>query len=255
MVALLAGAPGIAAGAIGALLWFGRAAVSIRRRRRPQPIRLDDVRDPWRSLVRQAMETQRRFAEAVGTAKPGPLRDHLGEVGRRIDAGLRAGYQAAQRGDLLDRTMAGLGVSRIREQLTRVDAQLRGEAARAAMAPTADAPGGPGAGSPTRQELEAAANTLRHQLASAEHLQRLARETEDRLRQLDAELTEAVARAVELARATTQPEQAGLDAGAGIDAVVAELETLRQALEETAAGPDASPGPEASPGTDWPAGA
>ncbi len=72
----------------------------------------------------------------------------------------------------------------------------------------------------------------RFKVGSAERLAGVARNAEDRLRRLAAQLNEAVARAVELSLkdtdlGTLQP------LGSDVDSLVDELESLRVALDET----------------------
>ena len=89
-------------------------------------------------------------------------------------------------------------------------------------------------------ELEAAGNlvtgpqaatieSLRAQLAAAERLSSLARQSRDRLRLLDARFDELIARAVEVSVGTGDSEVLGHD----VDQLVSELESLRVAMEET----------------------
>jgi hypothetical protein len=74
---------------------------------------------------------------------------------------------------------------------------------------------------------------VREQLASAERLAGVARDAEDRLRRLSAQLNEVVARAVELS--LQGPDMGTLQPlGSDVDDLVGELESLRVALEETA---------------------
>ncbi|MDQ3974558.1 MAG: hypothetical protein M3276_09545, partial [Actinomycetota bacterium] len=73
---------------------------------------------------------------------------------------------------------------------------------------------------------------LAAQLESTERIAAVARDTRDRLRLLDARLDEAVARAVELSLRAGDPIELG-GLGDDVDSLVGEMETLRQALEET----------------------
>jgi hypothetical protein len=77
--------------------------------------------------------------------------------------------------------------------------------------------------------------SLRAQLASADRLDRVTAEAESKLRLLQAQLDEAVARAAELSvKAGDVGELAGV--GDDIAHVVDEMEALRLALEETSGG-------------------
>jgi hypothetical protein len=87
---------------------------------------------------------------------------------------------------------------------------------------------------PADDRLRRTADALQSQMASTRRIAEVARETRDRLRLLDARLDESVARAVELSlRAGDVAEIGGLDDD--VESIVTEMETLRVALEETAA--------------------
>jgi hypothetical protein len=74
---------------------------------------------------------------------------------------------------------------------------------------------------------------LRRSLGDLARQIEVARDARDRLRRLDAELDEAVARAVELSLRAADVKALN-PLGGDVDTVVGELESLRQALEETA---------------------
>lgn len=210
-VALLAGLPIAGAAAIGAASWGARVSLALSRRRR-DPIRPSNLRDPWRTLVRRAVRAQERFEQAVKDTDPGPLRDRLADVGRQVEEATRQCWRIARRGDALDRAVKEL-------DMAGANAQLAGlERDRARWR--------------DHRELQATAEALRRRVESGRRLQAVAEQARDRLRRLDAQLDEAVARAIELSLGS-------LDAGAiqplgtDIDALVSELESLRQALDET----------------------
>ena len=69
------------------------------------------------------------------------------------------------------------------------------------------------------------------QLESADRLARVASDARDRLRLLDARLDELVARAIELS--VSEDDDAVGTLGTDVDGLVTEMESLRQALEET----------------------
>jgi hypothetical protein len=79
--------------------------------------------------------------------------------------------------------------------------------------------------------LDKTAAALEAQLASGKRLADVATDARDRLQVLDARLDEAVARAVELSlQAGDVQELSGL--GDDVDALLGDLESLRQGLEE-----------------------
>ncbi len=202
---ILAGAGPIAAVAVGAALWVGNVVAAILRQPRAERIDPFTLQDPWRSMVRKAQATSVRFEEAVRQTSPGPLRERLGDVQRRVDLAVREGWAIAKRGHILDRAVSNLDIESIRRQLKEVE---RG-------------------GDP------AIVQAVRNQLQSAERLENVARDARARLARLNAELDEAVARAVELSLSAADVG-AVQPLGTDLDHVVGELETLRLALEETA---------------------
>lgn len=214
--AILAGVPLVAAAAVGALVWAGRVALAVPRKPRRAEADPGLVSEPWRSLVRQAQRAETRFGQVVASTDPGPLRDRLAEVDARIAVGVDECWRIAQRGDELRAALADFAVDDLRSQLARAEA---------------DAVGAGG-----RDDVRGTAEALRSQLASAERLATVARDAEDRLRRLAAQLNEAVARAVELS--LQDPEVGTLSPlGSDVDSLVGELESLRVALEETSRAP------------------
>jgi hypothetical protein len=210
--AILAGAPLAAAALVGAVAWAGKVAFAIPRGPRRPDMNPATVREPWRSLVRQTVKAESRFEETVKSTRPGPLRDRLAEVAAQVSKGVDASWKIAQRGDSLDAAVRELDAASIAAELAARQAELRQ--------------------SPGRPELEATVAALSRQLESAERVADTARDALDRLRRLNAQLNEAVARAVEL---SLGPADVGAlqPLGADVDGVVAELESLRLALEES----------------------
>jgi hypothetical protein len=210
--AILAGVPLAGAAVVGALVWAGRVALAVPRKARRAKINTGLVRDPWRSLVRQAQRAEARFDQVLAGTDPGPLKDRLAEVDARVAVGVEECWRIAQRGNELSGAVADMDVADLQRQLHAAEAQ----AAR----------------HPERADLAGTAAAVRQQLASAQRLAGVARDAEDRLRRLSAQLNEVVARAVELSLqgpdvGTLQP------LGSDVDDLVGELESLRVALEET----------------------
>ena len=105
----------------------------------------------------------------------------------------------------------------------------------------------------TGEAAERTAEALQAQLDSAARMEAVVRQARDQLRVMDARLDELVARAVEVsvsAGDTTDPLLAG-----DVDGLVQEMESLRQALEETRrGGPLDDPGRELRLGGERPHG-
>ena len=213
-VAILAGVPLGVAAVLGAVCWAGRVALAIPRRPKAERIDPGAVREPWRGFVRKAVAARDRFQRAVADTDPGPLRDRLAEMAARVSVAAAESWRIAKRADALAAAVGELDAPGVRTQLDQVERELASGA--------------------DRPELVATAGALRRQLGSAERLTAVVRDAGDRLRRLDAQLDEAVARALEL---SLRAGDAGdLDPlGTAVEGVVGELESLRQALEENRA--------------------
>lgn len=200
----------------GAAAWAARVAFAIPKK--PADERIDPfrVRDPWRRFVLDAQQAQRKFDTVVSRARSGPIRERLEAIGRRIGDGVSEAWRIAQQGDALDDALASLDEHAIHAELVEVHEEqrrLRGnKAAQASLART-------------RAAVEA-------QLASAQRLRAVAEDAHNRLRLLNAQLDEAVARSLEISLHAGDVSQLG-PLTQDVEGVVGELESLRQALEET----------------------
>ena len=227
-VAILGGLPIAAAAVVGALAWAARVAVAIPRRPREERIDPFALGEPWRRMVADAQQAHARFLHTVDQARPGPLRDRLLELGQRLDHGVRECWRIARQGDALESALGRLDRRQAQDEL----AELGREIERSGIA--------------ERPSLERAEQAIRSQLASTERMETVARDARTRLRVLNAQMDEAVARAVELSlTAHDSTELSPLSAD--VESLVSELESLRLAVEETSvAGGGESPMP---PGT------
>ena len=214
-VTIVAGAPIALAAVVGAACWAARVALAVPRRRTGPRVDARRLRQPWRGFVEDAQAAKRRFDTTCGRALPGPIRDHLLDLGRRLADGVTECWRIAAQGDALEGAWNDLDVPSTKQEL----ATVRQEPA-----------------SPTRDRTEQA---LLSQLQSADRIQKVAFDARDRLRVLNAQLDEAVARAVELSVKTT--DVSALDPlSQDVDSLVGELESLRQALDETRGTPGTS---------------
>ncbi|HWB71814.1 MAG TPA: hypothetical protein VG452_06310 [Egibacteraceae bacterium] len=216
-VAIAAGLPAAAVAAVGAAAYAGRVALAVPRRSPAEHVdyaAIDALGQPWSRFWREALDARKRYQRAVAAAEQGPLRQRLADIGERIDTGVRECVRIARRGAELDRALHELEPpGQVRQRLAELERE------RAA--------GGPGS-----QRLGRTVQALAAQLESTERIAAVARDTRDRLRLLDARLDEAVARAVELSLRAGDPIELG-GLGDDVDSLVGEMETLRQALEET----------------------
>jgi hypothetical protein len=203
--------PIIAAVGLGAVAYGARVAAAIPKGNDFDGINPFALDDPWRTFVWEAKKSQRQFAESVKHTHDGPLRDRLREIADRIETGVSECWQVARSGHDLSQARARIDISSITTQLSQL--------------PT----GAPLQANPALVET---ARALQSQLDSAKRMDEIIRTTGDRLRLLDARLGELVTRVIEL---SVRPQ--GLEAlaavGADVDSVVGEMESLRQALDET----------------------
>ncbi|MCU0270361.1 MAG: hypothetical protein MUF83_17185 [Acidimicrobiales bacterium] len=224
---VVAGLPVVAAAGVGALAWGARVAWAMRRPREEgdgfNPFSLSE---PWRTFAWQARKAQRQYEQAVKQTPAGPLRARLDTIGGRIAEGVEECFRVARSGQALVNARAQIDVN----DITRNLATLPGPELLA--------------GNPA---LEQTAEALQAQLDSARRLDTVISTTHDRLRLLDAQLGEAVTRAIEL---SVRPQDLdGLtQLSADVDQVVTEMEALRLALDETdSAGQHTGAGPAAPP--------
>lgn len=212
---LLGGGP-IGAVLAGLLLWGGRVGLAIPRA--PADARIDPftLSEPWRHFVTDALQARNRFHDSVRRARPGPLRDRLGEIESRVDTGVREVWRIARQGHALGDARRRIDPDAIRRDIAATEAN--------ATQPWAS-------GSALERTLE----SLQAQLATAERLERVIGDADSRLRLLNARLDEAAARTIELAvQAHDVTDLSGL--GDDVDQMVDEMEALRQAIEETGGG-------------------
>ena len=180
----------------------------LRRRKAKDPIATIDatlVDEPWRSSVVAALQARAQFADVARSVAKGPLRDRIDEIGARVDAGVLASWDTAQRGSQGAKLLASLDPDAITAQLK--DAKRR------------NPDGGPEVDALTAQFD--AVNKLWDGVDSAG----------EQLRLLDLRLGAAVARVAALAIAARTPDD--LDAAdAELTAVVDELGALSSALDD-----------------------
>jgi hypothetical protein len=202
--AILGGLPIAAAAGIGALAWAVRVAVAVPRRPKGERVDAFRVGEPWRKYVLDAQQAKATFERTTKRMKPGPLRERL-DVCWRI----------ARQGDDLVGAYRQLNVRNTAQELDGLQAEAGATRDR-----------------DRKTSLDRAITAVQAQLASAERIKNVAENASDRLKVINAQLDEAVARAVELSvRANDVSELSPLTDD--VDNLVSELESLRQGLEET----------------------
>ncbi|HEX6568504.1 MAG TPA: hypothetical protein VF015_05040, partial [Acidimicrobiales bacterium] len=205
---------GVAAGAFAWAVNVWRLLPRAPRRERIDPFA---VQEPWRRFVQDALQARARFAETVGRAPPGPLRDRLGEIAERMQTGVDECWLVAKRGQTLVRARRGIDVADVDRQLAR----LRDEA-----------------GEPD-PSLAAVVESLEVQRATADRLDGVITQAQGELRLLATRLDEAVARTLELSAQASTSTGPVTGLGTDVDDLVTEMESLRQALDETSIAADA----------------
>ncbi|HUP84257.1 MAG TPA: hypothetical protein VM143_01195 [Acidimicrobiales bacterium] len=205
----------------GAAAWAARVAFAVPRRPAGERIDPFQVGDPWRRFVLDAQQADRKFTTVVARARSGPIQERLQEIGRRIGDGVSECWRIAKQGDALDGAIRSLNEQEIYQELLEVQDERRrlrdNESAQSSLARTQTA-------------IEA-------QLASGRRLRAVADDARNRLRLLNAQLDEAVARSLEISLQAGDVTQLG-SLTQDVEGVVAELESLRQALEETSDTPE-----------------
>ncbi len=212
LIALLAGT-GIPGLVILALLgWVGGTAGGVaaggRRRFGEGRDRIDPfgVSEPWRFFVRDALTARNRFDEALRSTRAGPLKDRLVEVRASVEAGVRECWEVAKQAQSISTARKAIDVPALQRRLDSLEG-------RDADTTTAEA-------------------AVRSQIESAERLDAVIEDVTSRLEILEAQLTEAVTRAIEVsALAGHDDDLTGV--GVAVRQVVDDLEALRSALVES----------------------
>jgi hypothetical protein len=213
---ILTGGGIIAAAVLGLVAYAGRIGMAIPRAEQGERIDPFTLSEPWRHFVQDAIQAQRRFSDAVHDARPGPTQDRLRQIETRVETGVQEVWRIARRGhDLVD--------ARRRLDPASIHREIAATQANASQ-PWA-------VGSTMERTME----SLRAQLATVQRLERVIADADSRLRLLNARLDEAAARTIELSvQASDVSDLGGL--GSEVDAMVDEMEALRQAIEETGGG-------------------
>ena len=222
-----------------------RLAVAAWRKIRHLPVeQIDPVAlpEPWRGLVRQALDAGKRFHAAAEAWPPGPLRERFLSLEPTVEGEVRAVWVAAQQGA----TLSG-GYPQGSKRATPGDLSAELEAVQLERSDLA--PGNQG----RRDELDRAEQALAAQLQAARRAESTAHSVEDRLRRLVASLDDAVTSLVGM---TAGPGGAGDVEGAvsAIEGLGQEIAALQAGIGEAAQLPGPSGRPLQMPGASSPAG-
>ncbi|MEZ5380564.1 MAG: hypothetical protein R2754_02070 [Microthrixaceae bacterium] len=209
------GPVGVVVGAVAGWLLRVGAAVGLPRPAGGTAERIDpySLRDRWNRLVRDAQHAESNYVKALHGTPQGPLRDRLEEVRGHITESVTEVWEIAKAGDAVEGARGHIN-------RTAVEAEL---AETRAMRSQGDTP-----------SLEATEQALLMQLATADRMDTTLRDSEARLRLLNARLDEAVTRAIELSVSQADATAAGT-LRADVAGIVDEMEALRQAMVEVRA--------------------
>lgn len=201
---------------LGVLL--AAVATAVRRRTRVSGTRTNGssmdafaLGEPWRRFVAAAQRSQHRAHRVLRRVRPGPLRDRLISIADRLDHAIDEVWGVAHRGNEIDRSIRQLDPTALRSRLSTFHEQ-------ALVDPS--------------PELDAAIASVERQLEAAERLRVLSNRAATRLRLTTTRLDELAARAEEVGIGLADTERYRSD----VDALVDELEGIRQAIDETRAG-------------------
>jgi hypothetical protein len=212
-VAILGGLPIAAAAVAGGVGWLARVAFAVPRKPAGDRVQPNQVSEPWRRFVIDAQQARTRFDRTVNQCQDGPIKERLQAIGRRIADGVTECWRIAKQGDVLQRALKSLDHEAIEDELASVTRELH------------DATGS------RHDSLTRTRDALLAQGRSYERIASVWEDARNKLQVLNAQLDEAVARAVELSVKT-----ADLDAlnplTNDVDSLVGELESLRLGLEE-----------------------
>jgi hypothetical protein len=191
------------AGGTVAGLAIGRRGITAGRPDRIDPFA---VNEPWRFFVRDAVTARNRFDEALRNTRPGPLKDRLVDIRGSVETGVRECWEVAKQAQNISEARKAIDVPSLRKRLDTLESR--------------DA------------DTSATERSVRAQLGSAERLDRVLADVTARLEILEAQLTEAVTRAIEVSALAGQDDEL-TGVGSAVEQVVDQLESLRAALAET----------------------
>ena len=211
LVAFGLGPVGIA-GAVGLGLaaWAIRVAAAVGRGPKPDRIDAFALSEPWRSLVQDAVQAQRSYADALRRARPGPLLDRLHETEARLDESVEECWKVAQSGHALSQAYGTIDTAAIERSLATIGSD----------------------GRPDDDTKTATVQALEAQLDAAKRMRSTLDNTRSQLELLNARLDEAVTRTIELTTTGSDTVNASTIDSA-VAGVTTEMEALRQALETT----------------------
>ncbi|MCU1393131.1 MAG: hypothetical protein JWM34_1559 [Ilumatobacteraceae bacterium] len=207
-VGIVVGLPIAAAIGIGVVAYGVKVLIAMPRNSRSGE-RIDPfvLKEPWRGYVQSAQSAKLRYDRTVDGTRDGPIKDHLKELGSRLDDGIEESWRIASRGNDIDSAIAQLSTAQAQRELDQLRAQPHSSS----------------------DDVTSTIQSLEAQISSGQRMQQVSSSTRDRLRLLDARFDELVARAVEVSVGSADSAVLGND----VDDLVNDLEGLRQAIDDT----------------------
>lgn len=197
----------ILAPVVGAAALAARVLVAVPRETTPA-VDTRSLDEPWKSLLKEIRDSGARFHKAISGMQAGPLSERLNELSGRLDTAVAEAGRIAAAGNQLARARSQIDTAAAEADLQRVHGE-----------------------SPSQRRDQTMA-AIRAQLSSAARIDSTTWDTYERLKLLDARIDEMVARSLELS--VTQASGEGVSGlGDEVEAIVSDMETLRQAIDET----------------------
>lgn len=169
--------------------------------------------EPWRRFAQDALSSRRQFEDAVRRTQSGPTQDRLASLGEQINASIAEVFDTARAGHELSDALSRIGAPAVRRQ---IEALERDQGELSDRSETA------------AETLEA----LSARVATADRMAVTIADTERQLRLINARLSEAVTRCIELSVGAFLPDEFSAVEGT-VTSITDELEALRAALNDT----------------------
>lgn len=178
---------------------------------RSWPILATDLPEPWNGFVLRAHGAVQRVSQTLWRVAHGPLQMSLMAVAAQLEASLATIDEVARRGSALAAARSQIDLATVDDRLASVQRRLLAD-------------GGD-------RQLTATSASLRAQQDSAARLDAQIADAAERLGLLEARVGEAAAMVLELSvTGTERPSDS--EVTRQLDAVVGDVEALRQAVEE-----------------------
>jgi hypothetical protein len=193
---------------LGAVVYVGSVALAMPRTTQQPSMDPFTLSEPWRLLMQSAQGAGRKFRETVAAVPRGPLRNQLDAIGTQLQHGLAEAWRVAQAGDDIDHVVRRLDPPALRSKLSMAERRAAGDPS---------------------PEHQAAVDSLRAQLDTADRLKQQSADAAAKLRLTQTQLDELVARAGEVRIGAADTDSYAKE----VDNLVLQLEALRLAVEET----------------------